>query len=77
MASHATERPARRIRLAAARTLTAHADFSAFPSSPMRLKLSASFFNQRQKFFVPGRAEQRRFNHTPPRKTSFPGDKFL
>ena len=32
----------------------------------MRWILSASFFNQHQKFFVPGRAEEGRFGHTAP-----------
>jgi hypothetical protein len=58
------------MRRAAARTLAAHADFSALPTRPMRWKWSADFFNQRQKFFVAGRAEQGRFNHTAPAKAS-------
>ena len=43
----------------------------------MRWKWSADFFNQRQKFFVPGPAEQGRFNHTAPAKASLRRDKFL
>ena len=61
---------------AALRTMSAQAAFSELPMRPMRLILSACFFNQHQKFFVAGRAEQRRFNHTAPAQAGLRGDKF-
>src|SRR6266550_851904 len=70
-------RPLRSMRRAAARTLAAQADFSALPRRPMRWKWSAGFFNQHQKFFVAGGAEQGRFNHTAPAKASLRTDKFF
>src|SRR5882672_3456989 len=72
-----TLRPARSMSRAAARTLWAHADFSALPTRPMRWNWSADFFNQRQEFFVAGRAEQGGFNHTTPAKASLRRHKFF
>src|ERR1035437_7221489 len=77
ISSQTTSRPLRWMRRAAARTLAAHADFSALPTRPMRWKWSVDFFNQGQKLFVAGRAEQGRFNHTAPAKASLRRDKFL
>ena len=69
-------RPARRMSCAALRRISAQAAFSEFPISPMRLILSAYFFNQHQKFLVARRAEQRRFRHTAPVQTVLRGGKF-
>src|ERR1035437_4018666 len=76
-ASQMILRPARWRRRAAARTLAAQADLSALPMRPMRWKWSAFFFNQHQKFFVAGGAEQGRFKHIAPAKASLRGDKFF
>src|ERR1043166_635330 len=40
--------------------------FPEFASSPTLRILSATLFNQHQKFFVPRRTQQRRLNHAAP-----------
>src|ERR1700733_6687092 len=70
-------RPARRMRRVALRRQSAQAALSLLPIRPMRLIWSKDFFNQHEKFFVAGRAEQGRFNHSAPAKTSLRRNKFL
>src|ERR1035437_358145 len=72
-----TFRPAARISRAAFCTVRAKETFSEFPTSPMRLILSASFFNQCQKFFVACRAEQRRFRDAAPAQPCLLRHKFF
>src|SRR5271154_1713201 len=70
-------RPARWMNRAALRMMAALAGLSGLPMSPMRLILSACFFNQHQKFFVARRAEQRRFRHAAPLQIILRGDKLF
>src|SRR5215471_14408132 len=51
---------------AARRTASPHEGLAAFPTRPTRLMGLMLFFNQRQEFLVPRRAEQRGFSYTNP-----------
>src|SRR5882757_3000887 len=67
-------RPALWMSRTALRIVAAQAALSEFPMRPMRLILSACFFNQHQKFFVARRADERRFRHTAPGQFRLRGD---
>src|SRR5204862_8096620 len=59
-------RPDFSMRATAARTRSCEDSFSGFATSPTRVIVSANFFKQHQKFFVPGRTQQRRFGDARP-----------
>src|SRR5206468_9067049 len=61
----------------ASRTNSCDVSFSGFATSPTRAIVSANFFKQHQKFFVPGRPEQRRFGDGHPAQRQLCGDKLL